>query len=75
MALLGVFFIRYVRSAEHTKHATRTVVKWILRFIATLFIFNSTSSPAIALTYLFSLFTLYILYILQKSVVTKIFKQ
>ena len=75
MALTGALFIRYVRAGEHTKHATRSVVKWILRIIATMLIFHSTASPAVALTYVTCLMVFYILYALQKSVVTKVFKQ
>ena len=68
-SLLGLGFVRLVRSNETAKHFMVVVVKWCVRIIAVVLVYNSFASPLASLVALASLTICYIAYALQKWVV------
>lgn len=59
MSLLGIIAVRMIRSNDKSKNTTREVTKWLLRFIALTFVYNSNASPSGSLAVMIALGALF----------------
>lgn len=67
-SFVGMLFIRRIRGDEDSKHSLMVTVKWVLRSIAIVIIYNSFSSPLHSLLSMTVMFIVYILYSFQKAI-------
>jgi len=66
--LLGIGATRWMRSNDDSKHMLIVTVRWIVRLIGIILIYNSTASPTIAMIYIISFCILYLIRTLFKFV-------
>ena len=72
---IGLFFTRMMRGNENTKHLYTVSVRWLIRLVSIVFLYNSFSSPFISLLIVFILMIFYIIYALHKWTLKKIFNK
>ena len=64
--LLGLGATRWMRSYDDTKHVLRVTVRWIIRILALILLYNSSASPLISITLILLFFVIYIIRTLLK---------
>ena len=64
--LLGLGATRWMRSYDDTKHVLRVTVRWIIRILALILLYNSSASPLISITLILLFFVIYIIRTLFK---------
>lgn len=75
MLTCGLIFTRFMRSFQSSKHAFRVCVKWLIRLVALVLLYNATSSPFVSLSILSISFVVYVIYSSLKWVENKISKR
>jgi hypothetical protein len=75
LSLIGLFAIRLSRGHETSKHLLTVSVKWLIRFLGVILVYNASASPLSSLLMLFCLFFLYFFYALNKWVFGKLFSK
>jgi len=59
--LIGLWATRMMRQYEESKHFLRVTVRWIIRALALILVYNSSASPLISLTMILVLSICYII--------------
>lgn len=69
--LLGIGATRWMRSYDESKHILMVTVRWIVRLIGLILIYNSTASPMISILYITSFVIIYMIRTFFKFVGSK----
>ena len=68
--LIGLFATRMMRQYEESKHILRVTVRWFIRILALILVYNSSASPFVSLAMILVFFIFYIIRALFKFVGT-----